>query len=92
MDEPDNIVVEMSIASAQEDEQIKAIEFDRMTDQASKSGFDTNIQYVETAPHNQPPPPFYIPPQCDHTKQRADWLRRDLVAFMKTMVKILFYF
>ena len=52
MDAPDHIVVEMSIASAQEDERIKAIEFDRMTDQTTKYGFDTNVQYDETAlPH-----------------------------------------
>ena len=50
MDAPDHIVVEMSIASAQEDERIKAIEFDSMTDQATKYGFDTNIQYDETEP------------------------------------------
>ena len=85
----------MSIASATEDERIKAIEFDRMIDQATKYGFDTSIQYDETPPPsspNQPPPPFSIPPQCNHTKQRADGLRRDLLVFMKNSVKILFYF
>ena len=52
MDAPDHIVVEMSVASALEDERRKAIEFDRMTDQTTKYGFDTNIEYDEIAlPH-----------------------------------------
>ena len=62
MDEPDNIVVEMSIASAQEDERIKATEFDRMIDQATKNGFDTNIQYDETAPPPQPTTTTFLYP------------------------------
>ena len=52
----------MAIVSAQEDERIKAIEYDRMTEQAANNGLiiDTNVQW-----YDEPAPPssaaLYIP-------------------------------
>ena len=67
----------MFTTSAQEDERIKAIEFDRMTDEATKYRFDTNIQYDKTAPppkkkNKKNTTTFFYPttaPQCDHTNK-----------------------
>ena len=42
MDKPDNSVIEMSIVSAQEDERIKAIAYDRMTEHTANNGLIIN--------------------------------------------------
>lgn len=80
MDEQDN-VIEVSIASAREDERIKVAQFDRMKEQSAKYGLivTTNVPYDGNC---------FFHSISHHTKLRADWLRRDLVAFMKTKVKI----
>ena len=78
-------VIEMSFASAQEDERKRAVELDKMAEHAEKYGLkiDANVPYDGNC---------FFHSISHHTKMTAGWLRKDLVTFLKTKVNIQFYF